>query len=96
MNRRYRCPLERIGAPPWPCRLALAFLGAATFAYATVISLATSTSIQAGAWFLAVMWLLVIVVRRLLYRAWRKSVIRTDPADDSSRPREPSSNWRLD
>ena len=55
-ERRYRCQLERLGAPAWTCRLGLAIVAAAVLCYAAVITVAASPVARSKAWFLPLIW----------------------------------------
>ena len=97
MEQRYRCQLERFGAPPWTCRLVLALLALLIAAYALLITAAASSVSRSKIWFLPLIWLLVALALWLLFRGWRASRLHFD---GSSGPKEPpgssSSNNRLE
>ena len=97
MEQRYRCQLERFGAPPWTCRLALAFLASAILTYAFVITVTTSPPAWANTWFLPLIWTLVIIALVLLFRGWRATRVRPDLPETSSQPLDASSsNYRIE
>jgi protein-S-isoprenylcysteine O-methyltransferase Ste14 len=96
VKRRYRCQLERFGAPPWTCRLILVLLGVFVLGYAALITAADSAS-RSPFWFVPAIWLLAGVALLLLYRGWMATYARSDDAGDAKPAAgAPSSNNRLE
>jgi hypothetical protein len=92
VDRRYRCQLERIGAPTWTCRAALTLLGALLVGYAILIT-ATTPAGSRPVRLLLLIWSLVSAAVYVLHRGWRASYWFDDDADKpQSTPGAPSSN----
>jgi hypothetical protein len=92
MEHRYRCQLERFGAPPWTCGLGLAFLASSILTYAIVITVTASPLAWANTWFLPLIWTLAIVALVLLYRGWRATRVPPESPETSSQPLDASSS----